>query len=406
MCASSNGPCWPVPSCPRYDVNRDTELQLLRTALTRLDNKQTDEHGVPSYGPVARYLDPAQNRDERSTVLRRLPLVVGFASQVATPGDFITHDAAGVPLIVVRAADDQLHAFVNACRHRGTRLLDAPCGQGARAFVCPYHAWTYNLDGALRSIPQESGFAGMDRATRNLVPLQVDIRFGLVFVVPTPGVRVAIDEFLRPFAADLHSWGFDQHVAHARTSQRHDCNWKLMVDGSFESYHVRHAHRRTIAHMFTNNIGIVCDWSEPHLRMVLSKKSLAGLSAVPEAEWSLRDHANILYGVFPNTILLVQPDHAMVVTIWPESVDRSRIEAGMLIPETPESDKARRYWDKNSTIFWNAIAEDFDMSERIHATLPSGANETLVFGRYEHLVPRWHATLDAHVARLLDDSGP
>lgn len=384
-------------------VNRSIELHLLRTALTRLTDAETDMDGPPREISVTRYLDPEQLRRERRTVFRKLPVVVGFASQVESPGDYLTHEASGVPVVVTRAADGAVRAFINACRHRGTRLVDGPCGRGARAFVCPYHAWAYDLHGRLRHMPGPYGFAGIDPETRGLVELQVDVRGGLVFVVPTPGVRVPIDDFLGPFADDLGSWGFDQHVAYEHRTRDLQANWKLLSDGSFEVYHVRHAHRKTIYPLFTDNVGVVSDWHEPHVRLIFPKRTLAGLADEPESEWSLRAHANVLYGIFPNTILLVQPDHAMVVTSWPESPDRSTLRSAMLIPEPPTSDRARRYWDKNAELFWTAIDEDLALGERIQQTLDSGANETLLFASYEHLVPKWHASLDRRVAELASE---
>lgn len=111
------------------------------------------------------------------------------------------------------------------------------------------------------------------------------------------------------------------------------------------------------------------------------------LSEVPTARY-LDD------GLFPNTIILVQPDHAMVVTVFPEDVTHTRFESGMLLAEAPASEKAERYWEKNRDIFWTAIAEDVERAESMQDTLASGANETLLFGRFEFMAARFHAAVD------------
>jgi nitrite reductase/ring-hydroxylating ferredoxin subunit len=107
-----------------------------------LDNRTTDAEPAPTFVPVDAYAD------ESTRLFRELPLVVGHVSQLAAPGDFFTHDATGVPLLVVRGDDGELRAFLNVCRHRGTRVEPAACGT-RKAFVCPYHAWSYGCDGAL-----------------------------------------------------------------------------------------------------------------------------------------------------------------------------------------------------------------------------------------------------------------
>jgi hypothetical protein len=99
--------------------------------------------------------------------------------------------------------------------------------------------------------------------------------------------------------------------------------------------------------------------------------------------------------VFPNTIVLLQPDHAMVLTLWPTAVDETLLVSGMLIPEPARSEKAQRHWEKNEQIFWDAIEEDVDMGERIQRSLRSGANDHLLLGRFETLAARVHATMDA-----------
>jgi phenylpropionate dioxygenase-like ring-hydroxylating dioxygenase large terminal subunit len=116
------------------------------------------------------------------------------------------------------------------------------------------------------------------------------------------------------------------------------------------------------------------------------------------SRWQIRPHANLIYSVFPNTVVLVQPDHAMVLTLWPEAVDRTNVLAGMLIPEHPSTEKAVAYWRKNEKIFWDAIEEDVEMGERIQSTLASGANPALLCGRAEHLIGKFANALDRALA--------
>jgi phenylpropionate dioxygenase-like ring-hydroxylating dioxygenase large terminal subunit len=365
-------------------VRHEIQVELIRRALDNIERRRSDADGEPFELSVDRYLDPAILERDRA-LLRALPIAVGFASQVASPGDFITHDHAGVPLLVTRDRQGALRAFINACRHRGTRIADA-CGRAER-LVCPYHGWSYNLSGRLEGVPHRQEFAGIDLERRSLIELPVWQRFGLVFACLTPGS--APRTF--PFAEDLGE--LDSHVLYAPSERTRRMNWKLMMDGSWESYHFRVTHAKTIAPLFFDNTGVF-DFVEPDIRMVLPKRSILDLRDADPATFRIRAHANILYGLFPNTIVLMQPDHAMVLTMWPAAVDRTTVTAGMLIPEAPSTEKARAHWDKNEAIFWSAIEEDAAMGERIQSTLASGANRSLLFGRSEHLIGKFHRALE------------
>jgi phenylpropionate dioxygenase-like ring-hydroxylating dioxygenase large terminal subunit len=371
-------------------VKREVEEALVRRAFANLDAKHSDSEGEPFELQVSLFLDADVLAKERA-LLRATPVCVGFASQVARPGDFLTQDHAGVPIVVTRAEDGVLRAFVNACRHRGTRIADG-CGSAQR-LTCPYHGWAYGLDGKLGGVPHRSEFAGVDLATRGLVELPVWTRFGLVFARLAPG---AADAPAWGFADDLDGFGLAQHVLHAPSVRERRMNWKLMMDGSWESYHFRVAHAKTIASLFLDNTGVF-DFADGDVRMMLIKRTLLDLDRAAPDTWRIRPHANLLYGLFPNTIVLVQSDHAMVVTVWPVAVDRTVIAGGMLVPEAPATEKALAYWKRNEDIFWTAIEEDIDMGERIQSTLASGANPTLLFGRNEHLIGKYHRVLDARM---------
>ena len=118
--------------------------------------------------------------DAELAVLRRVPMAFCPSAALPEAGSYIARTTVGTPLLVVRGSDGIVRGFRNACRHRGMKLAD---GEGcARAFACPYHAWTYGLDGSLRHVPGEAGFPGLDKETHGLVPVTVHEKGGIVFV--------------------------------------------------------------------------------------------------------------------------------------------------------------------------------------------------------------------------------
>lgn len=374
-------------------MNRETEIALIRRVLDHLADGGTDMLPAGHTRPVAFYTDAAQFAREQA-LFRRAPLAIGYGAEVARPGDFVTHDLSGVPLLAVRGRDGRLRAFINACRHRGTRVEWDACGAGRRAFVCPYHAWTYGDDGALVHVPHEEGFPGLDRAAHGLVPVPAAEHAGLIWAVPDPAAADDIGRRLAPLADELDALGLGAHLPYAPRRYELAANWKLVNDASLDSYHVRHAHRKTIAHMFLDTM-CVFDRFGANQRLFLAKRSIEHLRNTDPTGWRIRDHGNPLYFFFPGTIVLLEPDHAQVASVWPVSPDRTIVTGATLIPEAPATDKARAHWDKNVHLFWSTLAEDFALMESKHSTLRSGANAALTFGRFEHSAAWFHEAVDA-----------
>src|SRR4051812_33505530 len=131
--------------------------------------------------PAAWYTDPRVATLERSAVWSRTWQLVGRTAQVAAPGEFVTAEVGGEPVVVVRGGDGVLRGFFNVCRHHAAAVMTAPCGKVDR-LRCPYHGWTYDLAGQLRGVPELDGVEDFERSANSLVPLAVATWEGFVFV--------------------------------------------------------------------------------------------------------------------------------------------------------------------------------------------------------------------------------
>jgi phenylpropionate dioxygenase-like ring-hydroxylating dioxygenase large terminal subunit len=374
-------------------MRHDEQVRIIRRLLANVENDEFDV-GTGGSIPVARYIDRARLTRER-TLFKSQPILVGFSAQLSAPGDFFLHDETGVPLVVVRQEDGSVRAFLNVCRHRGARLLEEPCGNRRHAFACPYHSWTYAIDGRLRSVTHPSGFPQLDMAQHSLVELPAAEGVGMIFVRPTPGTA-AIDlaEHMGPMYEDFVSFGFSSHVVYEPKAFTKRMDWKLFFDTSLESYHFRHVHRNTIAPRFFDNHAL-WEWLPPrNSRNFLPKRVVLEMAREPEEKWNIREAGNLLYSLFPNTIFLVQPDHLTVMQTFPTDVGQSQVRWTTLIPEPPRSDKARGHWDRNLKVFIDAIEEDFDMAESMQRGFDSGANTHLTIARFEYSILRFHAAVD------------
>jgi choline monooxygenase len=189
--------------------------------------------------PAAWYTDQRIGRLEREQVFSNNWIAVGRIDQVASAGQFFTFELAGEPLIVVRGADGQLRGFYNVCRHHAAAVITLPSGV-AQHLRCPYHGWTYGLDGSLKGAPEFAGVCNFDRDANGLVPVQVATWDNFVFVHLHPQAP-ALESFLGDLAGQIST---SRLRFFTRRSYTLACNWKVYVDNYLDGgYHVPHLHK-------------------------------------------------------------------------------------------------------------------------------------------------------------------
>jgi phenylpropionate dioxygenase-like ring-hydroxylating dioxygenase large terminal subunit len=302
-----------------------------------------------------------------------------------------------VPILVLRDAAGQLRAFVNQCRHRGSPLTCNRSGEQLRQLVCPYHAWTYDLQGSLRVVPHAASFPGLDKAALGLRRLPVAERYGLVFVVPTADATLDVDAFLGPLLRDLGSFGFDNLVPDVVHETVRPMNWKLHMDSTLEAYHIPTLHARTEGGLEFQATGPHrCE--RPHSRMVMPHRSLLQLKQVPKHTWKLADRAAIIWTIFPNTTIFFVQDTAQVTSLFPVGVDRCQFSSTMLRRAGPVDDDLRKRLDYIHQSFWATMEEDHRVCEWIQSAAAGGADREYVFGRLEFAATYFHRAIEEAVS--------
>lgn len=375
-------------------MNHATQVELLRKALELLEAETTDMVPEERRLPAEVYTSEARLDAERR-LLRSYPVVVADASELREPGSFVTHDRSGVPVVVRRDESGELRAFVNACRHRGARLVKGPSGRKLKGFVCPYHAWCYDAGGRLVRVPGAEAFPSS--SGRDLAEVPVTERFGLVWVRPDPGTSVGFDEHFAPLA-ELDGFGLDSHASVHPYSRRVAANWKLVLDLGLEAYHVRSTHATSIYQRIFHDDLAVVDRLGPHVRIVFPRTNLAELRELPESGWDLRRFAYVGYLLFPNTSLLIEPDHVLRMTSFPEGVGTTHAELRTLVPAYPTSEKEWANSRRNRDLMDRTLDEDFAMGESITRGL--GAGSEFLLGRNEQGIHFFHDALEAALAGL------
>ena len=341
--------------------------------------------------PWSWYSDPAVLQLERHRIFRRTWQYVGRGDQVAEPGSFCTSDAGGVPVVVVRDRDGVLRAFLNVCRHRGSLVCE---GEGRRETLqCPYHAWTYGLDGTLRSAPRaDRELVAPDRDALGLVRLPVDTWGPFVFVNPDPdGAPLADTLGELPELVAGAGFDVDRLRFHHRSHSEYEANWKVCAENFLECYHCQVAHP---------SFSKVVDVSEDAYRLEESPWFSSQYGPV-KARWqgAFDPRGEVARGQFhflwPNLTINVMPGHANLSLgpILPLAPERtSRFLDYFVGPDVDEA------WTQEMLEFDAQVgAEDTVLVERVQKGMRAGALD------HGHLLVE-SERLIAHFQRLLVDA--
>jgi phenylpropionate dioxygenase-like ring-hydroxylating dioxygenase large terminal subunit len=297
------------------EVARRRAHVLTGRIAERISTGTTDESLAPETEDVADFLSPERFALERERLFLDTPQVIGFAGEVAQPGQFITAEVMGIPIVVTRAVDGELHALINACAHRGARVARGRGTVAGRRLRCGFHGWTFGLDGRLASRPQEDCF-DEPNADCDLTPLPVSDRLGLVVVGLRPEMSQArVDEHLAGLEPELSGLGFEE----ARNLEVHRyevaASWKLVSMLSYESYHFAALHRETVATMFESNA--ITDFFGHHSRWGFALKGTDELAQSDSSSWPEHFPGTLNYQIFPGTVLITTPEIAQLIRSEP-----------------------------------------------------------------------------------------
>ncbi|MGJ3699645.1 aromatic ring-hydroxylating oxygenase subunit alpha [Variovorax sp. AFSI2.2] len=389
-------------------INPNTAAPMpatLADMVRRLDQArltQTREEGEQSGTvPVSHYTDPLHWQQEQAALFGQWPIVAAHSSEIPI-GSALPFDALGVPIVLTRAADGRVRAFLNVCRHRGMALIassdpgaEPAKAKACKALVCPYHAWTYELDGQLRHRLHAQTFDGIDPATLNLVELPCDEASGLVVVKRSPGAAFSAAAFLQGLGAHMDWMGLPRMTVFRKVDRVYQANWKLTVDAFLEGYHIRVLHRDTIYPFFADAYTVNLH-AGPHQDSLVARRAAFEAFEPPQGRDALCKLATPTQLVFPNTFLIWHPDYVSLIGMFSPAPDQVRWVHTMLIPPDRTGDDWTAHWEKTFQLIEQTVfqKEDIATAVAIQRGLSSGANTHFHLGRLEHEVLRFHRNVD------------
>ncbi|GAA3528059.1 aromatic ring-hydroxylating oxygenase subunit alpha [Nocardioides daeguensis] len=393
------------------DVTRDAAVDRearIRRALDHLRNDTTDQFEKVEAFEAFEFTDPDRAARERDLVFGAVPTIVAHGSEIAKPYEFKTLRLPRNNVIIVRQKDGSVKALVNLCRHRGALLETDSCGK-RRLFSCPYHRWSYDIDGSLRAITRDNTVGDIDPAQAGLVELPCEERHGFVWVVDRAGAAIDVAGWLGPemdeILAGYHLDGL--HCVKAGVYHE-DANWKILQDAFLDGYHIQYAHPNTAAKYIHTNVMAFEDFGS-HCRFIAPRKSIDRWLEEDPGERSLVDDVTETHFLGPNSTLLKQPDHFQLLTFWPDPAapEKGVMEMRLLVPSAEAAGMTQErwdyLWDKNWKILEAVlINEDFPVLRDSQWGMRSRDAAPMVLGRNEVANQVFRRLLD----RLLSVADP
>ena len=367
------------------------DQEAIERIFTHIDNGTTDLGDTVWREPVENY--HSQERfDAEIALLRSLP--IPFCPSVALPekGSYIARKSAGTPLVVARGKDGKVRAFINACRHRGMQVAS---GSGrAQAFVCPYHAWSYGLDGSLKAIPGEEGFPSLATEDHGLVEVSAMEKGGLVYVMQKGEISPEMLENSR----DYFSPGQQLFKQSENTDQ---ANWKLLTETLLEGYHIKSLHKKSFYPYGLDNVNLVETYGA-NARVTFPFRRIEKLRDVPADKRRASGMLTSVYHLFPNASVSVLSKHSNLTIMEPLSPSSTQMVIYLVTPDQTVENPIPLEDVERDAQFVNESGQDEDREAAclIQQTVTAEANSHLTFGYFEKAIVNFHKHLSDRIFNL------
>lgn len=352
--------------------------------------------------PKSVYVSPAFAELEEKRIFAREWLCAGRADALKDPGDYMTMEIAGEPVIILRDRDGSLRGLSNVCRHRMSTLLE---GRGhVRAIVCPYHAWTYNLDGSLRGAPAMTLNEGFCRDAIALPPVRVEVWLGWILVTlnpdaPSPSVALAgVERLIAPLDMSACVETFREEFAWAT-------NWKVLAENFMESYHLPACHAGTIGGASKLEEMVCPEGFEAFNYHWILKNDTVPLALAHPTNTTLKGdqrRTTWLLAIYPSLLITLTPGYFWYLSLTPDGPGRVRVLfGGGMSPEWLADPRAAEHLAGVKSLLDAVNLEDKGCTERVYRGLVAGLSAP---GPLSHL-ERPNFEFAQYIARRMGEAG-
>jgi nitrite reductase/ring-hydroxylating ferredoxin subunit len=321
--------------------------------------------------------------------LKRTPVPYCPSAALPDKGSYIARKAAGTPLLVSRGLDGMVRAFINACRHRGMQVAQ---GSGcSRAFICPYHAWTYNLEGNLRHIPGQEGFPGVNPEEHGLVEVSAREKGGIVYVMQEGEITEdMLAGCLDYFSPEQQMFETDEMVDEA--------NWKILNETLMEGYHIKSLHSETFYPYGMDNLTLVETYGA-NSRVTFPFRRIEKMRDVEPDKRCIDGLVTSVYLLFPTASVSVLSKHTNLAILEPISPTSSRWVLYRMVNRAADGVEIPLEEAKRDALFVGDSGqnEDREAARAIQESVASNANSHFTFGHFESAIVNFHQHLAMHM---------
>ena len=318
--------------------------------------------------PKSVYTDTDFLHSELSGIFSKDWFCVGRTSSIANRGDYITHELAGEPIIVIRDGDGHIRAMSNVCRHRMSILLEGSGSIGG-AIVCPYHAWSYNIDGSLRGAPAMEANEGFCKDNYQLPEIRCELWSGWIMVTLNPDA-VAVSEQLAEVDEMVGDFGMESYVETFRETHTWNTNWKILAENFMESYHLPVCHAGTIGGLSKFKDMICPSGREAfNYHTILKDDSLKIALAHPDNTRLQGERRRMTYllTIYPSLMVTLTPGYFWYLSLHPRGCGQvDIIFGGGLSPEFVESAEAQTTFAELKKLLDDVNIEDQGCTEKVY----------------------------------------
>jgi phenylpropionate dioxygenase-like ring-hydroxylating dioxygenase large terminal subunit len=339
--------------------------------------------------PASVYLDPARFAAEMNGIFRRVPVLAGPSAMLGKPREYLGVDITGIPVLLTRTKDGAVNAFANVCRHRGMKLCQSRDPVAAPRIVCPYHAWTYDLDGRLVGLPRSEIFPGLEKQQLGLLRLPCVEAGGLIWVGLDADHPPDFASVQGELAADLNAFDMRNLFLFDKATFKINANWKLIMDSMLDSYHVTRLHKDSLAQFGVDSENKI-DRIGLHIRNAAHRGNF-DRAKITNRFAETRHMMVFSYIAFPNGILVVSPHYISLGVVRPIAIDKTEVDYYQLYdrpaPDERIAGKMRQAFDLMEQVF---AKEDYWAAEMCDQGLRSGMLKEIQLGGMEVQIRMFH----------------
>ena len=360
--------------------------------------------------PQQYFVSPKVFAEERDKIFSRQWLLVGHQSQIADAGDYFVQNVSGESLILIRDKSGGIHGFFNVCRHRGTRLKEDQCGH-ASAIQCPYHAWTYGLDGRLIGAPHMDEVPEFNKAEYSLHPVNLGLWEGFIFV-NLENNPMPLEKWFAPLAEKFSQWNMLILRSVKRIEYDVRANWKLMFENYSECYHCPGVHpqlQKVSPYDSAENDLSKGPFLGGFMKINQGKSlTMSGNACALGIADSSRGRDRVLqkkndydheqqhegrnqvwyYSIFPNMLLSIHPEYVMVHQLWPQTPERTLIVCDWLFH--PDAFSRKDFNPEDAIDFWDLTnKQDWHICELSQQGIASHAYKPGPYSSRESIPAAW-----------------